>query len=111
MSQLDLFAGRPAPAPSLPVDRPRARRSNSAGSHVAAAAIKASGALAGQQAATLAVVQAHPGSTTAELEALSGIPRHTLGRRLPELVPELITKGADRRCSVGHRLAATWWPA
>lgn len=107
--QLDLLA-----------DTPRARRNDPETSHRAAARIKASGALGRQQALVLDYVRRFPGHTSAELArrmaqarddtaATWSAYRPMLGRRLPELEPVHIRKGAERICEVTGFQCLTWW--
>lgn len=64
---------------------PRARRNDGDGSMAAADALERSGRAAQQLAAVLDAVRAWPNRTSKELAALSGMDRHLIARRLPEL--------------------------
>lgn len=110
MHQLDVFT-----------DTPRARSTDPETSHRAAARIKASGALGRQQALVRDWVARYPGHTSAELARemarerdddprLWATYRPMLGRRLPELEPVHVRKGAPRCCEVTGELCIAWWP-
>lgn len=92
--------------------RVRARRTDPATSHLAAAELVRSGELGRQQAEALALVRARPGCTAWELAKGDPNLRYRLNRRLPELVRKgLVYKGKQQVCSVARRPAMTWWPA
>lgn len=84
---------------------PRARRNDGDGSHAAADALERSGRAAQQLAAVLDAVRKHTGSTSRELAALTGLDRHLVGRRLPELAARGLV---DRVHCAGAELR--WWP-
>lgn len=70
----------------LPGDKPaRARRCDPVSSHQAADEAERSGLIASQAEQTLAAVRAHPGRTSREIAERSGLDRHMVARRLPEL--------------------------
>jgi hypothetical protein len=104
----------------LLADLPRARNTDPATSHKAAATIKASGALGKQQRAVLELVRLWPGHTSAEIAVLYAQQqgdstrwrevRPLVARRLPELVPVYIRKGAARICDFCGSPSVTWWP-
>lgn len=106
-AQLDAFG-----PPRLLADTPRARNTDPETSHLAADDLKASGRLAAQQQLILTAVQRYPGRTSRELAAEINADRHMVARRLPELEPVHVTKGAARPCtqSETRRPAVTWWP-
>ena len=90
-----------------------ARHTDPESSREAARAIIATGDRAHQQALAYAAVRAYPGRTSLELAHLSGIERHALARRLPELIDRgLVTQGPKRRCTASARglSAVTWEP-
>lgn len=98
---------------------PRARTSDPATSHEAAAAIESSGLAAMQLDRTADAVTRHPGHTTAELAQLiaattgedEGTVRHWLGRRMSEAARLGRIVGAGRRtCAVTGRTATLWAP-
>lgn len=62
-----------------------ARTSDPKSSHVAAADLVSTGKLLDQQTMAAVAVQRHPGQSSLHLAALTGLDRHMLGRRLPEL--------------------------
>jgi hypothetical protein len=102
----------------LLTDTPRARTTDPATSHRAAARVRAD--LGRQQQLVLDWVQCFPGHTSAELaqeiaRARDDDPRlwpkyrPMLGRRLPELVPVHARKGGARRCEVTGEECITWY--
>lgn len=113
MTQTELFA-----SPEPPIRR--ARKSDPASSHIAAAEIEETAE--SQCARILEIVRKYPDRTTQELHAVSRWSVHTLGRRLSELRdkkhavcnphypdPQGVGPGMNlRRCSIQNRLALTW---
>ena len=98
--QLDLLAETPA-----------ARRSDPVTSHEAAEAVTADGTRASQQREVVRLVQEYPGLTSAELSRRSGrLDRWQIARRLPEVAPVHVDKGAPRHCHQTGRRCVTWWP-
>lgn len=91
---------------------PIARRDDPTTSHLAAADITRSGKRAVQQATVLALVEEHPGRTSAELAARSNrIDRWAAARRLPELrAAGLVQNGPPKACAVTGKQALTWFP-
>lgn len=99
-----LFVGRGLP--------PASRGTDDVTSHLAAAAITASGARERHCAIVLRAVKLHPGKTSFELSLRCPLDRYEVARRLPDLLAtELVEKGARRRCEVSGKQAVTWWPA
>lgn len=52
-------------------------------------------------------------STSAEVGQMLKIGyqgRWVAARRLPELAPEFVKRGAQRLCTVNNTKAITWWP-
>lgn len=103
--------------PAAPlVDVPRAANADPDTSHLAAARIKASGALGEQQRRVLEMVCKFPGCTSAELAAHIDATnwqshRAMTGRRLPELERGgFVRKGEARVCRVCKAKCVTWWP-
>ena len=89
----------------------RARSTVPDTSHAAAADLVASGALRVQHAKTEAAVARHPGHSSLHLSTLTGLDRHMLGRRLPELAREgRIWRGPSAPCATTGKPACTWWP-
>lgn len=81
-------------------------------SHEAAREVERRGVAAAQRLLCLAQVTRHPGQTAAEIAAGTGLERHALSRRLPELRDAgLVTNGPIRICAVQHRRSITWIPA
>lgn len=102
--------------PIVLIDAPRARRTDPATSHAAAAHVKKSGALNRQQTEILALVREHPGSTAIEL-AKHARPddwrayRFSVSRRLPELATGgYVRRGRPRVCRVAGTAQTTWHP-
>jgi hypothetical protein len=91
-------------------DTPRARNTDPETSHLAAAALKASGNLGFQQQQVLEAVRKYPGKTAVELSAITGFDRYLVSRRLPELVPVYVRRGQPRACTVNGRPQGTWHP-
>lgn len=94
--------------------RARARRTDPATSHEAAAAITASGKVESDRAAILEVVRATPGLTAGEIAKRCGWGEDNVrvSRRTPELEESgLIHKGAKRCCGVKGTSMLTWYPA
>lgn len=88
-----------------------ARKSDPETSHLAGVAIEESGHGQKQRNLCLAAVQLHPGHTATELEAICGLDRFMLSRRLPELREDMLVRnGITRRCNIKGRLMQTWYP-
>ncbi len=88
-----------------------ARTTDPTGSHVAAADLLASGRLHDQQSKAEAAVRLHPGHSSLHLATLTGLDRHMLGRRLPELARQgRIWRGPSAPCATAGKPACTWWP-
>lgn len=87
-----------------------ARANDPESSFIAAEANEMSGRRRAQKLLTVAAVLAHPGSTSRELHELTGIDRHTLGRRLSEVAKDgKIKRGEQRVCTFAKTPAVTWW--
>ncbi|MEM0953322.1 MAG: MarR family transcriptional regulator [Pseudomonadota bacterium] len=61
------------------------------------------------------LVRKHPGQTSAELAAMTGLDRMMIARRLPEAAAlkkgPTVFKGATRKCNhSGRPNSITWWP-
>lgn len=89
-------------------DKPRARKSDPATSHAAAARVAPK--LRAQQQQVLIALRLWPGSTAVELAKAAGLDRYLVSRRLPELVPEFVRRGKPRICSVAGTPQTTWYP-
>lgn len=100
------------------VDVPRAAVADPETSHLAAARIKASGALGEQQRHAIDLVTAHPGMTSAELADIAAgrgdghfaRMRSQLGRRLADLKGVHASQGDARICRITQAKCVTWWP-
>lgn len=89
---------------------PIARLTDPETSHLSAEEITKSGERARQQHAVLVLVKKYPSHTSMELSR-SGIDRHTIARRLPELESAgLVCRGQRRCCGVTGKMALTWRP-
>ena len=87
------------------------RRSDPATSHAAARKVVASGQLESHCSIILAMVAAHPDSTSAEIGQLLDVPngRFVSARRLPDLRRrKLVETGPARACAVTGNQAMTW---
>ena len=88
-----------------------ARATDPGSSHSAAADLVASGKLRAQRSVTEAAVKRHPGQSSLRLAELTGLDRHMLARRLPELAREgRIWRGPSAPCGTTDKPACTWWP-
>lgn len=90
--------------------QPIARNSDPVTSHIAAEDITASGLRNSQKAEVLRWLKdSREAPTSAELAHRSGLDRHMVARRLPDLERDgLVRKGASRDCGVSNRPAVTW---
>lgn len=89
---------------------PASRATDPVSSHEAERAHTDSGARRTEQARARAAVSMHPGYTSFDLAQITGIERHVLGRRLPELeAVGLVRRGPIARSSNGRR-GVTWLP-
>lgn len=95
----------------------RARRSDPESSHAAATRMNRSGKMARQCARVLAIVEATPGLTSAELAERHHEDRQMIARRLANLrdgtkahPAKLVKNGEQRICNVNKTLALTWLP-
>lgn len=88
-----------------------ARATDSSGSHEAADRIVRSGVQAQQKLQSEAAVKRHPGMTSMQLARATGMDRHMLARRLPELAREgRVHRGAKALCPISNITVCTWWP-
>lgn len=85
--------------------RIRHRRTDGGGSRAAAERVVRSGQTARQHLEVLEALRRHPGLTSRELAARTGLDRHMLGRRLPELA----AAGSARREQPGGEREWRWW--
>jgi hypothetical protein len=91
---------------------PAARGTDAPSSHLAAEEHTASGRRQRNMDAVLALVKAHPGSTSVELCASGGgvLERHEVSRRLSDLERLVrIARGPHRVCRVNKREMLTWF--
>ena len=97
-----------------PVHTPASRSTDPRTSHAAEAEHTASGKRAAQQRQAAEAVRQWPGRTSSELARLSGMDRHALGRRLPEIEagegPGQILRAGERRDPETGRSGVRWWP-
>ena len=97
-----------------PVATPASRRDDPESSHQAEAEHTQTGRRADQQRQAAEAVRRWPGRTSSELARLSGIDRHALGRRLPEIEagegPGEILRAGERRDPETGRRGVRWWP-
>lgn len=88
-----------------------ARNTDPDPSHEAARDLVDSGTQAQQHAQVASALRQHPGLTSRELAFSSGLDRHMVARRLPELEAEgLAVHGAPRICSMSRKRCQTWLP-
>lgn len=97
MQQLSLDERNPGQRP------PRARRNDPDSSHLAADRMEKSGAMGEQMQAVLDAVKRYDGSTSKELAELSGLDRHAVARRLPELETKKLIHATE------HPGGCRWW--
>ncbi len=97
-----------------PVATPASRRHDPESSRQAEAEHTQTGRRADQQRQAAEAVRRWPGRTSSELARLSGIDRHALGRRLPEIEagegPGEILRAGERRDPETGRKGVRWWP-
>lgn len=98
-TQLGMFASTPA-----------SRSTDPSSSHAAESELNRTGQRASQQHRVLSMVRRWPGRTSRELAALANVDRYMVARRLPELAPHKIQRGAMKLCQVSKRKAVTWLP-
>lgn len=80
-------------------------------SHAAASDLISTGKFLDQQTKAAVAVQRYPGQSSLHLSALTGLDRHMLGRRLPELARQgRIWRGPSAPCAITGKPACTWWP-
>lgn len=88
-----------------------ARSSDPTSSHAAASELISTGKLVDQQTKAAVAVERHPGQSSLHLSVLTGLDRHMLGRRLPELARQgRIWRGPSAPCATTGKPACTWWP-
>lgn len=88
---------------------PASRSTDPETSHEAEDALTRSGQRAAQMAAAEEAVRQHPGRTSKRLAIVTGMDRHMLGRRLPDLEKlRRARRGEPADDPVGR--GVTWWP-
>lgn len=87
MIQPDLFETSPY------LRHPKARRSDPISSHLAGTENERSGRAATQRDQVLRALRNQPNSTTKELAEMSGLDRHMVARRMPELEQRGLARG------------------
>ena len=88
----------------------RARNTDPATSHEAAAQVERSGSAEVDRVRALQAVHQWPGSTSAELADRIGMDRHAIARRLPELREAGKVENGDKRaCCIKGTAQMTWW--
>ena len=86
-----------------------AKRTDPSTSHEAAADLIQSGKLGKQSAAVFQALERYGPCTSAELADRSGLDRHLVARRLPDLLKRhRVTRGDARACSVTGKRALVW---
>lgn len=100
---------------AVPPRFPRARTTDAASSHEAAALMELDGAARKQARRVLDALRRHPNSTSRELAKASRIDRYAVGRRLPELaelglVERIEVTDATVACAIAKRRALRWRP-
>lgn len=113
--QIDLFGDEQPRHDGLNLGyglRQNYRKTDPVTSQLAGQDIVESGACGRQQAFWLDLVQKYPGRTSRELAFMAQVDRYQGSRRLPELERDKkVKRGADKVCTQGGKLSATWWPA
>lgn len=88
-----------------------ARATDADGSHEAAALLVRSGRHAAQKDRTEAAVKRYPGMTSMQLARVTGLDRHMVARRLPDLMKEgRAFRGGKTVCPISNITVCTWWP-
>jgi len=88
-----------------------ARSTDISGSHEAAALLVRSGRHAAQEDRTEAAVKRYLGMTSMRLARATGMDRHMVARRLPDLMKEgRVFRGAKTVCPISNITVCTWWP-
>ncbi len=87
-----------------------ARVSDPESSHEAARNITKSGKATSHRKLCLDFVRAHPGCTAGEIGKALGLDRYVVGKRLPELRPDLLINRGQRVCNAHGTKMQTWRP-
>ena len=95
--------------PAPPVNPLPARTTDPVSSSEAAVEMIESGKMATQRMEVFAAFKRHGPATTLELSQATGMDRHMLAKRAPELERmKLLVRGPVRLCKVGNRNATEW---
>lgn len=95
----------------MSLDRAHSRRSDPATSVDAARLIEGAGIATEHRRTLFKSVEQCPHHTAAEYAAMTGIDRHEVSRRLPELRPHFIINDPEpKRCTMKGTMAMTWAP-
>ncbi len=107
--QLGLYDQDQAPSRNR---APLAAKSDPITSHAAASEITSNGVREDQKRALSTWMRSNPApATSAEMAAASGLDRHGVARRLPDLERDrLVERARIRECRIGRRPAITWRP-
>jgi len=99
------------PGGGLPYEVPKAHVGDPMTAFAAADRAEASGMAQTHRETVLRAVQERPGATSREIAVQTGMNRHAVARRLPELEREgRIRKGPTRKCEIADTMAVTWTP-
>lgn len=91
------------------VDRPLAHRADPLTSFAAGERFERTGRLRGQMLLVLLGLRKWSGKTSAELAQLTGLDRHAVARRLPNLASRgLAERGPERECRICKSKCVTW---
>ena len=88
----------------------RSRNTGPISSHASAAHVETSGIARGQQRRVLAALALYPNRTSNELAVATGMERHMVAKRLPELRADglVVMHSPKRRDHHTNRWAVTW---
>lgn len=93
------------------IQTPASHRNDPDSSRIAEEKITSSGTRKQHHLAVYKLVCAYPGHTSAELGIIGPLSRAQIARRLPELEPKYIKRGAlMRKCNITGSTCVTWYP-